>query len=355
MSRRTARTGRGRGSGKGKSKQASSKKTPPAPLTMKQREAARVYADRRRRVQPLVSFDIPKTKPRPADKAKLTRYYNYLFGDNGVALGAKVAVRRKDPDKLLKLQQQFGQGDLPGVKAVFIRSFRDPVTDKLVRPKVKHRKNAPDVVSFPVERYNRRADAWEPAGEVETQFLPFDKLAMLTDPEEEIRRVAAELAELAGVDLDRAYFRVRNGSQEVNVNQLLDSTVSQVRFYQTQYANWQEWLDGLIIESATEGQHTLRDYGRAKQAEKERKAKIRTINVQHATLLRAIEKTKVGAMTEVLTRMATGSLDEVSTIRKTLERMRKLKLVMGDDSRWMLTAHGRNYLGKARNILPLFE
>lgn len=342
MSRRTARTGRGRGSGKG--------------LTAKQREAAREYADRRRRVQPLVSFEIPKTKPRPADKAKLTRYYKYLFGDNGVALGAKVAVRRKDPEKLLKLQQQFGQGDLPGVKAVFIRSFRDPVTDKLVRPKVKHRKSGPDVVAFPVERFNKRTEAWEPAGEVETQFLPFDKIAMLTDPEGEIRRVAQELADLAGVDADRAYFRVRNGSQEVNINRMLESTISQVRFYQTQYANWQEWLDGLIIESAT-GQHTLRDYGRAKQAEKERKARVRKINVQHAALLRAIEKTRNGAggPTEALTRTTTGSLDEVSMVRKTLEKMRGLKLVTGDDNRWMMTAHGRKYLANARNVLALFD
>jgi hypothetical protein len=307
-------------------------------------------------VQPLVDFAIPKTKPRPADKAKLTRYYKYLFGDNGVALGAKVAVRRKDPDKLLKLQQQFGQGDLPGVKAVFIRSFRDPVTDKLVRPKVKHRKHAPDVVVFPVERYNKREDAWEVAGEVETQFLPFDKAALLSDPDAEIRRVAEQLADYAGVDAGRAYFRVRNGENEINVNRLLDSTIAQVRFFQSQYANWMKWLDGLIIETAT-GQHTLRDYGRAKQAEKDRRAKVRKINVQHAALLRAIEKTRnsSGGPTEALTRTTTGSLDEVSMVRKTLEKMRGLKLVTGDDNRWMMTAHGRKYLANARNVLALFD
>lgn len=344
MSRRTARTGRGRGSGKG--------------LTAKQREAAREYADRRRRVQPLVSFEIPKTKPRPADKAKLTRYYNYLFGDNGVALGAKVAVRRKDPDKLRKLQQQFGQGDLPGVKAVFIRSFRDPVTDKLVRPKIKHRKDkkTPDVVVFPVERYNADEDAWEVAGEVATQYLPFDKKALLKNPDAEVRRIAEKLAEFAGVDVDRAHFRIRNGPHEIAENRMIDSTVARVRFYQTQYANWEEWLDGLIIETAT-GQHTLRDYGRAKQAEKERKAKVRKINVQHAALLRAIEKTRnsAGGPTEVLTRTTTGSLDEVSMVRKTLEKMRGLKLVTGDDNRWMMTAHGRKYLANARNVLALFD
>ena len=349
MARRSPRTGRGRGSGADKKKR---------PLTQKQR-VAQEYEAKRRRVQPLVDFKFP-ARLRPADKAKLTKYDNYLFADhrkggtNGITNGVRATVRVKDPAKLAKLQHEYGQGELPGIKYVWIPSIIDPQTEKVVRPRVRHRKTKPNVVSFPVDRYVPSRDEFVPGGYVETQYLDFDKAALLKDSDAEVERVASLLAEYAGEDLDRAQFRVRNGENEVKETEMMDSMKAEIRRYMNEYGDWMKWLDGLSIDTA-ENQHTLLEYRRTKSREIERRKRVGRINIDHARLLRAIEKTKGGAMTEILTQQTTGSLDDVSMVRKTLEKMRKLKLVNGDDARWMLTRHGHSYLAKARNALRLFE
>ena len=350
MARRSPRTGRGRGSG------ADKKKRPPT----RQQRVAQEYEAKRRRVQPLVDFAFPR-RLRPADKAKLTKYDNYLFADhrkggtNGITNGVRAKVRVKDPAKLAKLQSEYGQGELPGIKYVWIPSIIDPQTEKVVRPRVRHRKTKPNVVSFPVDRYVPSRDEFVPGGYVETQYLDFDKAALLEDPDAEVRRVAELLADYAGVDLDTAQFRIRNGENQFKETRMVDSMVGRVRFYMHEYAaDWMQWLDGLSIDTA-ENQHTLLEYRRTKSREIDRRKRIKTVDREQAMLLRAIEKTKGGAMTEILTRMTTGSLDDVSKVRKQLEKMRKRKLVNGDDSRWMLTRHGLSYLSKIRDILRLYE
>lgn len=349
MSRRTARTGRGRVSGRDKKER---------PLTRKQR-VAQEYEAKRRRVQPLVDFTFPK-KLTPAAKRKLTRYDEYLFADhrkggtNGITNGVRAKVRVKDPAKLAKLQDEYGQGELPGIKYVWIPSIIDPQTEKVVRPRVRHRKTKPNVVSFPVDRYVPSRDEFVPGGYVETQYLDFDKAALLRDSDAEVERVASLLAEYAGEDLDRAQFRVRNGENEVKETEMVDSMKAEIRRYMNDYGDWMKWLDGLSIDTAT-SQHTLLEYRRTKAGELDRRKRIGEVKKVPAMLLRAIEKTKTGAMTEVLTRMTTGSLDDVSMIRKTLEKMRKQKLVNGDDTRWMLTRHGRATLAKIRGITRLYE
>jgi hypothetical protein len=345
MSHRTARTGRGRGSGEKKQTAAA----------RKQRE----YADKLRDVQPLVSFTFPANL-RPADKAKLTRYHSYLFADhrkggrNGITNGVRARVRVKDPEKLAKLQAEYGQGELPGIKYVWIPSFIDPTTEKVVRPKVRHRKTKPNVIAFPVDRYVKSRDEMVPGGIVETQFLEFDKNALLTDMPGEVRRVAEQLAEYADEDLSRAQFRIRNGENEFRETRTVDSMIAKIRNLMTDYGDWKLWLDGLSIDSA-KNQHTLMEYRRTKMREIDRRKLIKSANIPVLRLLRALEKTKRGAMTEILTRQTTGSLDDVSTVRKTLESMRNKKLVVGDDSLWMLTTHGRKYLNKYRDAMTLFD
>lgn len=347
MSRRTARTGRGRGSGKGKKQETAAAR--------KQRE----YAEKLRDVQPLVSFQFP-TNLRPADKAKLTRYHTYLFADhrkggyNGITNGVRARVRVKDPENLAKLQSEYGQGVLPGIKYVWIPSIIDPQTEKVVRPKVRHRKTKPNVISFPVDRYVKSRDAFVPGGYVETQYLDFDKKALLRDTDAEVERVCKQLAEYADTDLSRAQFRIRNGENEFKGTMGVDRMRAEVRGLMTDYGDWRKWLDGLSIDTAG-NQHTLLEYRRTKSRELDRRKLIKSANIPVLRLLRALEKTKRGAITEVLTSKTTGSLDEVSTVRKTLENMRSKKLVVGDDSLWVLTANGRKYLNKYRDAMTLFD
>jgi hypothetical protein len=350
MSRRTARTGRGRGSGKGSKKKA-------APTRAER--TAQEYEAKRRRVQPLVNFVFPANLS-PADKRKLTIYDTYLFADhrkggqNGITNGVRARVRVKDPEKLAKLQAEYGQGELPGIKYVWIPSIIDPQTEKVVRPKVRHRKTKPNVISFPVDRYVKSRDAFVPGGYVETQYLDFDKMALLRDTDAEVERVCQLLAEYADTDLSRAQFRIRNGENEFKGTMGVDRMRAEVRGLMTDYGDWQKWLDGLSIDTAG-NQHTLLEYRRTKSRELNRRKFIKSANIPYLRLLRALEKSKRGAMTEVLTRQTTGSLDEVSMVRKTLESMRGKKLVVGDDSLWMLTTHGRQYLNKYRDAMILFD
>ena len=360
MRRPPARTGRGRSSG-GKKKQAAKKPAVPVKPSKRQSEAAKQYATRRKLVARVVDFSIP-AEPSPAATRKLNRYYKYVFGvgadhtggESGVAIGyGKVAVKRKDPAKLAKLQKRYGQGRLPGVKFVWIPSFIDPLTDKPVRPVIRHRVNEPDVIIFPYERTDPDTGEVIAAGSITTQYLDFDKGAMLRDMPGEVTRVAGELAELMGVDVDKANFRIRNGENQMMDVRRLAGTIAMTSSLMAAYGNWNKWLDGMMIVQA-EDQETLTDFNRTMRREFTRRRRIRSINLEQAVLLRAIEKTRGGAMTEVLSQMVTGSLHDVEKVRTTLEHMRKMKRVTGGDSRWMLTRTGQTYLNSARAVLPLF-
>lgn len=342
MSRKPARTGRGRNK---------------SGTNNRQTRAAREYAQKLRDVQPLVSFQFPK-QLRPADKRKLNKYHKYLFADyrhggySGITNGVKARVRVKDPERLAKLQEEYGQGRLPGVKYVWIPSIIDPVTNKVVRPKVRHRKTMPNVVSFKVERYNEKRGTYEP-GIVETQFLPFDKIALLQDPQAEIMRVTKELADLAGVDHTTAQFRVRNADNEIKETRTAVTMVDKIKFYMSKYPDWEEWLDGLIIDTATSTK-TLQEYRRTKMGEIERRKKIRKINTTYVLLLNEISEHKGGAATEVIAQGAYGTIQDAPAVRKLLEEMKGHKLVNGDDNRWFLTQHGQRLLREAKTLLPLY-
>lgn len=352
MSRRTPRNGRGRGAGKQTAK------------ASQRAAAAADYRAKRRQVQPLVSFVIPKTR-HPSSAAKLEKYVNYLFGEYGVARGVKVPVRRKDKAKLDKLKDRFGQGrdqgGLPGIKYVFVPTIHKKDSDQLLRPIIRHRKNGPDVVIYRETDIDDAGDRYT-VSEVVTQFLEFDKQAMAMDPEAEVRRVGEMLMELSGVDDPRMVrFRIQNGGHQMKEMLPLDSMVGQVKFLVGRYAvtageesAWDEWLDGLTIETA-ENQKSLTHFNHTKAGEYKRRKAVGEIDLQQARILLALERSRGGAATEPIARTTNGTVADAPLLKDVLTSMRRKGLVSGDDNRWMLTRPGTKYLDNARSILPLFN
>lgn len=355
MSRRTARTGRGAGSGKQVAKQ----------LAASRRED---YRAKRRAVQPFVSFRIP-TKYHPSAAKKLNRYAGYLFGDGksdgqyGIARGVKVPVRRKDPDKLDKLKERYGQGEsqggLPGIKVAFVPTYLSTLTGQPVRPIIRHRKTGPDLIVFREETVTPRGTR-RVVSEVETQYEPFDKEALMQDPDAEVRRVAGDLMGFLGVeDAKLVRFSIQNGSSQMRPAMSVDRMIADVRFHMSKYNkddghHWFKWMDGLTIEYAG-NQQTLKQYADAKSGETRRREAVGKINLKWANLLRAIESTRGGGHTETLSRLTTGSTEDAKVVHQLLTTMRTKGLVKGDDSSWKLTRAGIDYLSKTRDILPLFN
>ncbi len=350
MSRQPSRTGRGRGTGK---------KLTAAQL--RSRKLDEDYSSRRRVVQPLVSFVIPRRR-HPSSASKLNRYFDYLFGQYGATRGVKIPVRRKDPDRLEKLKERFGQGreqgGLPGIKYVFVPTYYRKGTDDMIRPIIRHRKTGPDVIVYREEAIDDEG-ARHVLHEVTTQYLPFDKEAMARDAGAEVERVGAELMESLGITDHRdVRFRVQNGSSQMADMLPLDTMAAQVQFLIGRYSkedghHWTTWLDGLTIEASGQ-QASLKEYGIAKRGEMRRRKAIGKVNLEHTNLLRAIEQSRRGAMTEVLTMATRGNVSDAPHVKKVLTGMRTAGLVTGDDSHWILTRKGADYLSNARHILPLF-
>ncbi len=322
-------------------------------------------------MQPFVSFRIPTTY-HPSAATKLNRYAGYLFGDGkndgdsyGVARGVKVPVRRKDPAKLDKLKERYGQGStqggLPGIKVAFVPTYLSTLTGQPVRPTIRHRKHGPDLIVFREETVTP-SGLVEVVSEVQTQYEPFDKDALMQDPEAEVHRVAAFLMESLGVEDQRLVrFSIQNGSSQMRPAMSAERMVGEIRFSMSKYNkadghHWMTWLDGLTIEHAG-SQATLKQYAHAKSGELTRKEKVGKINLKWANLLRAIERAMGEADTVWLAQTTTGSTAaaDVTAAHDLLVAMRTKGLVRGDDTLWVMTKPGIDYLSKTREILPLFN
>lgn len=322
-------------------------------------------------MQPFVSFRIP-TQYHPSAATKLNRYAGYLFGDGkseggqyGVARGVKVPVRRKDPAKLDKLKERYGQGKsqggLPGIKVAFVPTYLSNLTGQPVRPTIRHRKSGPDLILFREETVTPSGQR-EVVSEVETLYEPFDKGAMLQNMPAEVQRVAEFLMDALGVTDHRLVrFSIQNGSSQMRPAMSVERLIAEIRFNQSKYNradghHWMTWMDGLTIEYAG-NQATLKQYAHAKSGEMNRREKVGKVNLKWANLLRAIDQAQGEADTLWLTKTTTGSKDkaDVAVARGLLTSMRTKGLVSGDDEQWVLTRPGIDYLSKTRAILPLFN
>lgn len=299
----------------------------------------------------LVSFDIPKIPTSAADKAKVTKYYNYLKGtkgEAGISSGVRVKVRRKDPEKLAKLQRELGQGKLTGIKYAFVPSMIDPKTGFTVKVHVRSNKVAPDVIRIRPINYL----TGKPSGEISFQFEPLNHAALLHDPVAEIERVIMELK--SRVDGDEPQrFRVRANDRTVTDVDFDDTITDRVMFYMSEYKlTWRQWLSGITMETAGK-QTTLQAYHRARVVDKERKKAVRKISKSYVSVLNAIESS-LQTDTRTLTQRAYG-VQEDRGATKTIKDMLRKGLISGNDSAWRMTREGQKYLKFGREHIQYFK
>ena len=313
------------------------------------------YRAQRRYLQPLVTFAIPET-PSKHWRAKVKKYNNYLKGtpvSPGIASGVRVRVMRRDPKKLAKLQEEVGQGSLPGLKYAWVVSAIDPQTGEPFPVEVIDHKKAPNEIIIHGNSF---------------RTVLFNKSALARQPDDELARVVSLLLRHVPRDEDGEpavlySIRIANGPWmigdrflESNVGQAvkrLMSTYSQNSSYVARdpHRNYQQWLNGLTLEIAG-NQRSRRELDAARERQRSIYRVVRTLKVQWLGILDAMRK---GARNvEAIARKYAGDAEDAGT-RLALKAMSGKKLVVGDDDRWDTTPQGARYLTRGAEVVNLWN
>lgn len=295
---------------------------------------AELYAERRKAVQPLVSFKLPKAgQESNSSRRKALKYFKHLLGDGnqpGIASGVKAKITRRSPKKLAELQESLGQGELPGIKYAFVHTVVDPDTGTVVPVTVKEDKGLLPIISGPGYSYVK---------------AEFNKQALFANPDKEIKRVIEELRPY-GEGSEIARFRIANGSSRT-YEALTDYEVPRiVKRYMAKYnsnkSNWWDWLDGLIMDFA-EDQRDFRDMQRAMTAKKTARGKMKKLRPDYAGVLETLDTKRGRAEIEVISSKYAGIPND-KNVKKLVESLTDKGLLQDIGGLFRLTKQGTKYL-----------
>lgn len=342
------------------SKQRKPKKPPqprkPQRNTKRKDKALLDYHTRRKVLQPVVDFKIPLT-PTPAWSRKVKSYYRYLIGSPdrpGISAGVRQRISvpgrgKKAQERLLKLQKEAGQGDLPGFKYAWVMSALDPKSGRPYPVDVHFNDDGPNVISV---------------NGVGHMTMLFNQKELAKDPGKEVNRILNDLIDIVEAGGFKHYiFNINCGAyiipSTLSAQDIIDRVIALMQRYASGRAvvnrdpdkHWEEWLNGVTIQFARR-QQTISKLFADRENQREASKRIKQLNIAYVEIMDTISSGPKNV--EAIAYNYAGSKDDPK-VRLQLAEMKRQGLINGDDNSYNVTAAGKAYMKEGIKLRNFFR